>query len=175
MSLINFKEIDFDKSINKENKVINFNGSEIQIVNYLSANDKYDLVMVTLQKSLENNIYNSFKINMYFDLYIIYMYTNIVFDNEDRLDEAALYDTLKRSGLIDKVKAEIDSNELAELENYININKINMEEYLNSFGGFLTNTIDNFNDKINESLGFLKTVDLNQIIQNNPQLLNLIK
>ena len=40
MGLINYKDIDFNKSINKENKIINFNGSEIQIVNCLSDHNR---------------------------------------------------------------------------------------------------------------------------------------
>lgn len=142
MSLINYKDIDFNKSINKENKIINFNGSEIQIVNYLSANDKYDLIMITLQKSLDKNIYNPFKIDMYFDLNVIYLYTNIVFNNEDRVDEVGLYDTLKRSGLIDAVKAEIDENELEQLKSYIRLLTEIIIKYRNTFGAVIGSFIE---------------------------------
>ena len=142
MGLINYKDIDFNKSINKENKIIDFNGSDIQIVNYLSANDKYDLIMVTLQKSLENNVYNSFKIDMYFELHMIYMYTNIVFDAEDRVDEASLYDTLKRSGLIAAVKAEIDKNELWDLKNTIYHVADVITGYRGTFGAIVNNFIE---------------------------------
>lgn len=142
MGLINYKDIDFKKSINKENKVINFNGSEIQIVNYLSANDKYDLIMITLQKSLDKNIYNPFKIDMYFDLNIIYLYTNIIFSNEDRVDEVELYDILKRSGLIDAVKAEIDINELEQLKSYIWLLTEMITKYRNTFGAVIGSFIE---------------------------------
>jgi hypothetical protein len=142
MSLINYKEIDFNESIDKTNKVINFNGQEIEVVNYLSANDKYDLIMITLQKSLEKNIYNPFKIDMYFDLNVVYLYTNIVFDAEDRLDEAALYDTLKRSGLMDAVKAEINSDELWDIKNTIwQLSEI-ITKYRNTFGAVVGSFIE---------------------------------
>jgi hypothetical protein len=134
MGLINYKNIDFNKSIDKTNKIINFNGSEIQIVNYLSANDKYDLIMITLQKSFDKNIYNSFKLDVYFDLHIVYMYTNIMFSNEDKLDEMALYDTLKRSGFIDIIKSNIDENELKELKEYIYTLSEVIIKYRNTFG-----------------------------------------
>ena len=29
--------------------------------------------MITLQKSFENNIYNEYKLKMYFDLHLVYM------------------------------------------------------------------------------------------------------
>lgn len=134
MGLINYKDIDFNKSINKELKTFDFNGSEIAIVPYLSINDKYDLVMITLQKSLEDGIYNHVKLDMYFELHIIYMYTNIQIDNIDREDEAGLYDTLKKSGLINKVLELIDDNEIKTLLAYIyEMEKIIMK-YRNTFG-----------------------------------------
>ena len=120
MSLINFNEIDFNKSIDKTNKVIDFNGSEIQIVKYLSASDKSDLIMSVVFKSLDSeSIFDSFRADIYFDLHMVYLYTNIVFPAEARVDEFALYDTLKRSGLIDAVKAEISEQELCSLREHI--------------------------------------------------------
>lgn len=156
MSLINYKDIDFNKSIDKKNKIIHFNGSEIEIVNYLSANDKYDLIMITLQKSLDKNIYNPFKIDMYFDLNVVYLYTNIVFDAEVRADEASLYDTLKSSGLIDAVKAAIDEDELTVLKEYIyTLTKI-ITHYRNTFGavvgGFIEQLPQNM-EKAKEIIG----------------------
>ena len=143
MGLINYKDIDFNKSIDKENKVINFNGLEIQIVQYLSTNDKYDLVMGTLQKSLmQNNIFNPFKIDMYFDLHVVYMYTNILFSIDDRADEIAIYDTLKKSGLIDRVKAEIDEVELNQLKGYIYQLAELISKDKNTFGSIVNNLIE---------------------------------
>lgn len=142
MSLINFVDIDFNKSINKENKTIHFNGSEIQIVNHLSANDKYDLIMITLQKALDQNIYNPFKIDLYFDLNTVYLYTNILFTNEDRVDEFALYDILKRSGLLDMVKSAIDENELKELKEYVLHLAEIITMYRNTFGAVVGGFIE---------------------------------
>lgn len=142
MGLINYKDIDFKKSINKELKTFEFNGSEIGVVPYLSINDKYDLVMITLQKSLEKGIYNHVKLDMYFELHIIYMYTNIQIDNDDCTDEAELYDTLKRSGLIDKVLEQIDDNEIETLYSYIYEMEDVLMNYKSTFGSALTYAID---------------------------------
>ena len=134
MALINFNDIDFNKSIDTENIIIDFNGSQIEIVPYLSINDKYDLVMVTLQKSLEKGIYNPLKIDMYFALNVIYLYTNIVFNNEDRADEAALYDTLVNSGLVDEVFEVIPNEELVYLKDCIDSLVKTTLKYRNTFG-----------------------------------------
>jgi hypothetical protein len=159
MGLINFKDIDFNKSINKENKIIEFNGSEIQIVNYLSIHDKYDLIMITLQKAFEEGIYNDIKLHMYFNLNIIYMYTNIIFNSEDRADEESLYDTLERSGLILAVKEQIDNNELNFLWDNLKKIEVKIKEYKGNLLHFLTDAIANLPGKAEKALETLKQID----------------
>ena len=159
MALINFKDIDFNKSISKENKVIDFNGSEIQIINYLPVQDKYDLIMVTVQKSKEKNMYNPFLIDLYFDLNVIYLYTNIIFNAEDRAEEAGLYDTLKKSGLIDEVKKNIDNDELELLKFYVEAVANYSVQYSNTFKG----SVEELLEKLPKDLGGLA-----ELIKNMP-------
>jgi len=159
MSTINFKEIDFKKLINKENKIINFNGSEIRVLNYLPIKDKYDLIMITLQKSLENNIYNAFKMDKYLELNIIYLYTNIIFSIEDRINEDDLYDTLKTSGLIDEVLKAIGEEEIAELKKYLKIiSEMNLT-YQNSFGIIMQNFMEQLPITLQKAEEIIKRID----------------
>ena len=78
-----------------------WNGNEIEVLDYLPIEDKYDLIMITLQKSLEDGYYNPIKIDQFFHLHLIYMYTNINFTEKQKEDENKLYDSLKSNGLID--------------------------------------------------------------------------
>lgn len=159
MSLINYKDIDCNKSIDKTNKVINFNGHEIEIVNYLSTNDKYDLIMITLQKAFEKNIYNSFKMDIYFDLNVVYLYTNLVFDSEDREDESQLYDTLKRSGLIDAIKAEIPEEELNYLKSCVLRMSDTIIKYRNTFGAVLGSIVEQLPENMEKAKEFVQEFD----------------
>ena len=84
-------------------KEIDFNGNKIEVLQYLPIEDKYDLVMVTLQKSLEDGVYNPIKKDMYFHLYLVYMYTDITFTDKQKEDESKLYDVLESNGLITEV------------------------------------------------------------------------
>jgi hypothetical protein len=163
MGLINYKDIDFNKSINKELKTFDFNGSEIAVVPYLSINDKYDLVMITLQKSLEKGIYNHVKLDMYFDLHLVYMYTNIQIDTEDRADEAELYDTLKRSGLLDKVIAQIDEKEIETLYSYIYEMEDIIMKYRNTFGTVVSNFIETLPENMEKAKDFIESFDQEKI------------
>lgn len=90
----------------KENvvaKTFKYQEKTIEVLQYLPFEDKYDLVMITLQNSFENNIYNPIKINMYFHLYLVMMYTNIDFADDDKADLAKLYDKLESNGIIEQV------------------------------------------------------------------------
>lgn len=178
MGLINYKDIDFNQSINKENKTINFNGSEIQIVNYLSINDKNDFITATLKKSYEDNIYNPIKLELYFNLHLVYLYTNIVFSTEDRTNEEDLYDNLKRSGLLNIIKENIPKEELKELEEMLRQFLKTYKEYNYSITGFLSNLLDDALDKFKNSLGALKDINpelISAVLKENPQLTELVQ
>jgi hypothetical protein len=100
---------------NNSKEKIEFNNTEIEVVQYLPSSDKYDLVMIALQKAEENGIYNPLKLNIYFHLNLIYMYTNIAFTAKQREDEFELYDKICSSGLLDAVIKVIPEDEYNEL------------------------------------------------------------
>lgn len=138
-----------------------FNGETIEVLNYLPIEKKYDLVMITLQKSFENNIYNPLKIDMYFHLYLVYMYTNLSLTEKQKEDELKLYDVLSSNGFIDKMLETISEKEYNDLYNYIieiidNKNNYNtsaagiIKDFLESLPANMqqvSNIIDNFNPK----------------------------
>lgn len=100
-----------------EIKEIDFNGNKIEVKQYLPISDKIDLVDITLQKSQEERLYNPLKVNMYFHLNLIYLYTNITFTDKQREDEEKLYDVLDSNGIINKIVAAIPENEYTDLLN----------------------------------------------------------
>lgn len=138
-----------------------FNGETIEVLNYLPIEKKYDLVMITLQKSFENNIYNPLKIDMYFHLYLVYMYTNLSLTEKQKEDELKLYDVLSSNGFIDKMLETISEKEYNDLYNYIieiidNKNNYNtsaagiIKDFLESLPANMqqvSNIIDNFDPK----------------------------
>ena len=101
----------------EEIKEIDFEGNKIEVKQYLPITDKIDLIDITLQKSKEERLYNPIKVNMYFHLHLIYLYTNISFTEKQREDEEKLYDVLDSNGLIDAVVAAIPENEYTDLLN----------------------------------------------------------
>ena len=129
----------------KTNTAVNtfeFCGQKIEVLKYLPAADKYDLLMVTLQKSLEGNIYNEFKLNLYFELNLVYMYTNISFTEKQREDEFKLYDTLRSNGFFELFYEALDDKEYEELFDQIAELKTTMEKSKSSIAGVISNIIE---------------------------------
>ena len=105
--------------VENEIKTFDFNGEKIEVNQYLPINDKYDLVMITLQKSREDNIYNELKLDMYFNLHLVYMYTNLNITDKQKEDEGKLYDILETNGFFDKMMEVFNEDEYNDLLSYI--------------------------------------------------------
>ena len=159
---------------NTEVNTVDFNGNKIEILKYLPIEEKYDLISVTLQKSLEDTLYNPLKVDMYFHLHLVYMYTNITFTDKQREDELKLYNALSSNGLIDLVLENIDEYEYEILSTYLDETidqdltyKTTVAYLLNSFIGDMPAKIDNIQkmmeeidqEKFTEAINFAKSLN----------------
>lgn len=159
MSTINFKDINCKQLINKENKIFEFNGQEVQVIPYLSVGEKYQLIMATLARADDNGIFNPLKRNMHFKLNIVFMYTNLVFDAEDRMDEDTLYDTLTQCGLIQLVLDNMNDMELAELSYMLDSTETKINQYNAGVSGMvdkILHAIEGLPEKFDKALTMLK-------------------
>ena len=118
-----------------------WNGNEIEVLDYLPIEDKYDLIMITLQKSLEDGYYNPIKIDEFFHLHLIYMYTNINFTEKQKEDEHKLYDSLKSNGLIDAFIEQMNEFDYSELFNMLNDTKNELINYKHSASALIQSMI----------------------------------
>ena len=126
MAILNYKDL----NISKKNilKTFKWGEQEVEILSYLPIEDTYSVVMITLQKSFENGYYNPIKLDMFYHLNLVYVYTNIVFSDEDRADESKLYDELVSSGFMAEFLNNLDERAYAEMQEDIeNIAKMDME------------------------------------------------
>lgn len=128
--------------INKEIKTFDFNDKKIEVLQYLPSEDKYDLIMITLQKAEEDGIYNSFKLDLYFHLHLIYMYTNISFTEKQKEDELKLYDMLDSTGFIKKVLENIPEEEYNKLFTFMEEIECDSLSYRNTAGAVLQKVIN---------------------------------
>ena len=100
-------------------ETFDFGGQSIEVKQYLPIEDKYDLIMIVLQKAEEDGIYNPVKVQLYFELYMVYMYSNISFTDKQKENETKLYDTLASNGIIASILELIPDEEYNELMSYM--------------------------------------------------------
>ena len=119
MAKVTFGSLKLKKT--EEVNKISIADKEIEVKTYLPIEDKYDLIMITLQKAEEDGIYNDIKLDMYFHLNLVYMYTNLSFTEKQKENEAKIYDTLQSNGFFNKFLATLNEDEYADLYNALKI------------------------------------------------------
>lgn len=99
-------------TLNEECNIINLAPDvQIKVLQYLPIEQKNDIIQLALQNSEENGTYNLLKLDMYFHLYICYLYTDIDFDDEEKDNASATYDILMSSKVIEQVLAAMKKEE----------------------------------------------------------------
>ena len=109
------KYSDLKLKLNIDYNIAKVGDNEIQVLQYLPVSDKIDLIQIALQKSLENGMYNEIKLDVYFNLYLIYMYTNLEFTDEEKANEFELYDKLNCNYVITSVISAMEESEYDSL------------------------------------------------------------
>lgn len=153
---------------------------EVEVLQYLPIEDKYDLVMVAIQNAEEDGIYNPLKLDMYFNLYLVFMYTNINFTDKQKEDLNKLYDILESNDIITNTISLVPENEYSQLLQYIEEIIENKLEARKSIGALISrviadlpkqaeaaaNIIDNFNpEKFKEVMDFAKAANGGRVIR----------
>lgn len=126
--------------VNEDVKTFDFNGTEIEVKQYLPISDKIDLIDITCQKAREDRLYSPIKLDMYFHLHLVYLYTNLTFTDRQRDDEYKLYDCLQSNGIIEKVLENINEKEYNELLELIE-KKVNDELKYNTTAAAIVNQL----------------------------------
>lgn len=148
--------------INKDVETFQFEDSTIEVFKYLSIKDKNDLVAITIQKSIEDNLCNPVKLDMYFHLHLVYLMTNINFTDKQKEDEEKIYDSLRSSGLLDEILKHMDSSEYDELCNYLQETIEGRIHYQHSFAGISSKIINDLPKNANAAMEIVNNFDKEQ-------------
>lgn len=116
---------------------------EVKVFNYLSIQHKNDLIHYVTQNSYEDGIYNPLLVQLYFELGIVFMYTNIEFTEEERtIGVVETYDKLKSNGIITAVLSAIPQDELNNLEHNLTTYIEMHQAYEKTFAGVLNGYLE---------------------------------
>ncbi len=132
---MNYKDLNL--KINKNINIAKIGDLEIEVLQYLPIEDKIDLIQIALQKSEENGIYNEMKLDMYFNLYLVYMYSNLEFTDEEKANEFDLYNELWSNNVIIAIIGAMEDSEYNSLLDYLESMKRANVKYRNGAAALL--------------------------------------
>jgi hypothetical protein len=115
----------------------------IKVLQYLPIEDKNDIIQIALQNSEENGVYNLLKMRMFFNLYIVYLYTDLEFTDEEKLDPSKIYNELVSNGIMDAIYSSLDREEIEELETILEKTLKMKIEYRQTLASVLTSFVEN--------------------------------
>ena len=169
MAKIAYSKLGLNKMVNKDPIIIEFNGHEIEVIQYLPIEKKLDLITSIINKSIDiNEYYNPCRVDIFLITEIILAYTNINVTEKQKDDILKFYDSLIESGFADIILENIPAKEL----NYIKNNSIktisNIYKYRNSALGIFEAISNDYSNLGSEA------ADIQQKIA-DPQNMELLK
>lgn len=136
MAKIGFTKLSLKRK--NEVKTITINNNQIEIKQYLSVNEKLDLIARVINGAHDqNNFPNPIKIEVIGTLEMIMAYTNISFTEKQKEDIPKLYDLLEENGIIKDIISQIPEDEYNFIIDGINKTVDAVYTYNNSVLGIL--------------------------------------
>ena len=158
---------DLNLKVKDQVETISIQGQDIHVFQYLPVRDKNDLVQIALQNSRENGVINEIKLEIYFNIYIVYFYTDLIFSDEEKADPGQLYDELQSSGILTRILGAMDEDEYNNLLDYLDKMREAQDAYENSATGVIKMFIQDLPKNTAEAAELLKNVDLSKYEQVN--------
>lgn len=158
---------DLNLKVKDQVETISIQGQDINVFQYLPVHDKNDLVQIALQNSRENGVINEIKLEIYFNIYIVYFYTDLVFSEEEKADPGQLYDELQSNGILTRILGAMNQNEYNNLVDYLEKMRASQDAYENSAAGIVKMLSQDLPKNAAEAAELLKNVDLNKYEQVN--------
>lgn len=148
--------------MNESVKEVQLGETKIEVKQYLPVEEKYSFLNIVLQNSLENDIYHPVKVDMYFHLYLVYLYTNINFTDKQKEDESKLFDVLLTNGIIEGVIATMPKAEYDILVNLLNQMIEKNEKYKTTFAGIASKFINDLPAQADAAMKIVENFDPNK-------------
>ena len=143
-------------------KKITFNEQEIEVKQYISIQDKLNMITDILDAEAaadQNKFYNPGKLSMFFALKVLDYYTNISMTEKQKENFVKLYDDIISSGLYGEIVAAIPEDEIGFVYNTMIDTVEQIYKYQNSAYGILDAMNTDYNNldlDIQKLIGDLK-------------------
>ena len=128
-------------------KIVNINGLDIEIKQYLPVDEKLVLISKVLSKAAdENNFSNPIKLDVFTKLEILFAYTNISFTEKQKEDSIKLFDLLEGNGIFNIIVKNIPELEYNCIVNGVKECGEAVYTYRNSILGILDTISTDYSD-----------------------------
>ena len=158
---------DLNLKTKDQTRTISIQGQDINVLQYLPVHDKNDLVQIALQNSRENGVINEVKLEVYFNMYIVYFYTDLFFEEEEKADPGQLYDELQSNNILTRILGAMNEHEYDYLVDYLDKTRKAQDAYENSAAGVIKMFIQDLPKNATAAADLLKDVDLSKYEQVN--------
>jgi hypothetical protein len=148
--------------MNESVKEVQLGETKIEVKQYLPVEEKYSFLNIVLQNSLENDIYHPVKVDMYFHLYLVYLYTNINFTDKQKEDESKLFDVLLTNGIIEGIITTMPKAEYDVLVSLLNQMIEKNEKYKTTFAGVASKFINDLPAQADAAMKIVEKFDPNK-------------
>lgn len=138
MAKLVYSKLGLNKMVDKNPKIVDFNGQDVEISQYLPIEKKLELITDIINKSLDdNNYYNFCRIEIFKTIEIILAYTNLSVTDKQKEDVFKLYDSFVASGFAKLVLENIPIEDYSFIYSSVIKTIKNIYKYKNSALGIL--------------------------------------
>ena len=131
----------------EEVKSFNWGDNIIEVKQYLPINDKINIIENVLRNSADNNNFaNPMKVDLYFNLELLYHYTNITFTDKQKEDVTKLFDLFEENGILVEVIKNIPEEEYKNLLYWTQDTIDAFYKYKNSIMGIMEQISTDYKD-----------------------------
>lgn len=148
-------------------KELEWGEQKIEIKQYLPIQDKLAFIGDVLNAAAdENRFYSQGKVDMFFTIKVIEVYTNLSITDKQKETPAKLYDDIKASGFYDAVVAQIPDKEIDYLYDLVCATEEQVYKYQNSAYGIMDAMNTDYNnlnfdiEKLTKEIGNRENVQL---------------
>ncbi len=168
MAKISLNKLNIKKN-DVEANIININGVDVEVKQYLPVNEKLDLISWIINQSADDmKFYNVGKLIIFKTIGLLRYYTNINFTDKQLENAAELFDLIYTSGLSSNIIGAIPTTEIEFIDKVLMDTVDSIYKYQNSIFGILNAVTTDY-----ENLNF----DVSELQKNisNPENLTLLK
>lgn len=141
-----------------EDITIQINGIDVHVKQYLPVEKKLSFIQEVLERAVEkDNFYNPAKIEIFFNLQMLYDYTDIVFTIKQRENFIKMYDVLELNHIFDMVINSIPKEEYETMMNWCDTCAKNLYEFQVSLIGILMNLKETYGENADTIEKFLES------------------